>query len=378
MFFRIAAKDRRRGEYRRAEDRRRRRLRPTLLVLEERKLLSGIVVNNPTDTPVTGQIDLRQAIGMANMNGGIETITFDSTVFGTAQTIKLASGQLELSDTTGTETITGPSGGLTISGGNASRVFQVDEGVTASITGLTISGGRAIGNGGGVSNSGTLTMTGCTVSGNTAVYGAGTSYGGGIYNNGTLTLTGSTITANFASGYYYGSYGGGLFNSGTVTVTGSTITGNLALFTGGGGIQNDGGTATLTDTIVAGNISGTGPNDIAGTVVGHVQSDRHRRLGRAGRMGSTATSSAWPTPGWGPWAITAARPRRSPCCPVARRSTPARRPAPLPLTSAASRGSAPSTSAPSRARASRRRRSPAAPRRRRPSAPRSPPRWRWR
>ncbi len=66
---------------------------------------------------------------------------------------------------------------MTISGGNASRVFQVDEGVTATITGLTISGGRAVGNGGGVSNSGTLTMTDCTVSGNTAVYGAGASSG---------------------------------------------------------------------------------------------------------------------------------------------------------------------------------------------------------
>ncbi len=268
MFFRIAAKDRRRGESRRAEDRRRRRLRPTLLVLEERKLLSGIVVNNPTDTPVTGEIDLRQAIGMANMNGGIETITFDSTVFGTAQTIELASGQLELSDTTGTETITGPSGGLTISGGNASRVFQVDEGVTASITGLTISGGQAAGNGGGVNNSGTLTLTDCTVSGNTAVYGAGTALGGGIYNNGTLTLTGSTITANRASGYYFASFGGGLFNSGTLTVTGSTIAANFALFTGGGGIWNSGGTATLTDTIVAGNTAGSRVFDLNGTVAG--------------------------------------------------------------------------------------------------------------
>src|SRR5262245_55098498 len=112
MIFRLAAKDRRRGESRRAEDRRRQRLRPTLLVLEERKLLSTIVVNNPTDTPVTGEIDLRQAIDMANTNGGDEAITFDGTVFATAQTIKLASGQLELSDTTGTETITRPSGGL--------------------------------------------------------------------------------------------------------------------------------------------------------------------------------------------------------------------------------------------------------------------------
>ena len=280
MFFRIAANDRRSGESRRAEDRRRRRLRPTLLLLEERKLLSAIVVDNPTDTPVTGHIDLRQAIGMANTNGGIETITFDSTVFGTAQTIELASGQLELSDTTGTETITGPSGGLTVSGGGLSRVFQVDEGVTASITGLTITGGRTAGNGGGVSNSGTLTMTGCSVSGNTAVYGAGTADGGGIYNNGILSLTGSTITANSASGYYFASYGGGLFNSGTLTVTGSTITANFARYPGGGGIQNDGGAATLTDTIVTENTSSSGPNDIAGTVAG-----THNLIGTGGSGG---------------------------------------------------------------------------------------------
>ena len=37
-------------------------MQPTLLALEDRKLLSTIVVNNPTDTPVAGQIDLRQAL----------------------------------------------------------------------------------------------------------------------------------------------------------------------------------------------------------------------------------------------------------------------------------------------------------------------------
>src|SRR5262249_29237922 len=61
--------------------RRRWRLRPTLLVLEDRRMLSTIVVNNPTDTPVTGQIDLRQAIALANANGGADTIVFDSKVF---------------------------------------------------------------------------------------------------------------------------------------------------------------------------------------------------------------------------------------------------------------------------------------------------------
>jgi hypothetical protein len=43
---------------------------PTLLELETRTLLSTIVVNNPTDTPVAGKIDLRQAIIQANTNGG--------------------------------------------------------------------------------------------------------------------------------------------------------------------------------------------------------------------------------------------------------------------------------------------------------------------
>src|SRR6516165_963295 len=106
--------------------RQRRRMRPTLMALEDRRLLSTIVVNNSTDTPVAGQIDLRQAITLANTNGGNETITFDSTVFKAPQTITLnpTLGQLELSDTTGTETIVGPRNGVTVDAGGASRVFQ--------------------------------------------------------------------------------------------------------------------------------------------------------------------------------------------------------------------------------------------------------------
>ena len=57
--------------------------------LEARTLLSTIVVNNPTDTPVAGETDLRQAIVHANTNGGAETITFDKTVLNTPGTIHL-------------------------------------------------------------------------------------------------------------------------------------------------------------------------------------------------------------------------------------------------------------------------------------------------
>ena len=64
----------------------RHRLRPTLTMLEDRQLLSSFIVNNPTDTPVTGQTDLRQAIVQATTDTTNDTITFDPTVFSTPQT----------------------------------------------------------------------------------------------------------------------------------------------------------------------------------------------------------------------------------------------------------------------------------------------------
>ena len=52
--------------------------------------------------------DLRYCINQANANDQANTIVFDSTVFGTPQTITLSGSQLELSDTVGPQTITGP------------------------------------------------------------------------------------------------------------------------------------------------------------------------------------------------------------------------------------------------------------------------------
>ncbi len=95
------------------------------MALEERSPLSTIVVNNPTDTPVDGETDLRQAIVQANTTGGDQTISFDPAVFDTPQTITLSGNALRLGDTTGTETITGPAAGVTVSGGGLSGVFQV-------------------------------------------------------------------------------------------------------------------------------------------------------------------------------------------------------------------------------------------------------------
>ena len=114
-------------------------------------------------------------------------------MFKTPQRITLNGTQLELSDTTGTETITGPKAGVTVNGGGNSRVFLVDPKVTASISGMTITGGNADGgNGGGLDNSGTLTVSNSVFSSNSATD------GGGLANElgGTVTVSDTTFTGN--------------------------------------------------------------------------------------------------------------------------------------------------------------------------------------
>ena len=88
-----------------------------------------------------GTLDLRGAVDLANVQPGRSDDHLRPDRLRHAQTITLTAGQLELSNTSGTETITGPAAGVTVSGGGLSRVFQVDASVTASISGLTITGG---------------------------------------------------------------------------------------------------------------------------------------------------------------------------------------------------------------------------------------------
>ena len=95
------------------------------------------------------------------------TIFFDPTVFSTPQTILLTHGPITLSNSA-TITITNQGAAqVTVSGNHASGVFQIDLGVSATLLGLTITAGLA-GSGGGIDNAGTLTLTDCTISGNSA------------------------------------------------------------------------------------------------------------------------------------------------------------------------------------------------------------------
>ncbi len=89
--------------------------------------------------------------------------------------------------------------------------------------------------------------------------------GGGIYNNGgTVTVSDSTIAHNDAS-----YFGGGIYNNGgTVTVSDSTIADNSASAFSGGGIYNGGGTVTVSDSTIANNSAyqGGGISNYQGTV----------------------------------------------------------------------------------------------------------------
>ena len=205
----------------------------------------AFLVSNTGDS---GPGSLRQAILDANAQQGASDITFDPAAFANAQTITLTSGQLELSGTSGTETITGPAAGVTVNAGGKSRVFQVDTGVTASISGLSITGGSARDGGGLYNDGGAITLNDCTISGNSA-----SQSGGGLYNlsSGTATLSGCAITGNSVNAPY--SAGGGVYNQGVVTLTQCVVSGNSGA--NGGGLMNYDGTATLTDSTISGNTS---------------------------------------------------------------------------------------------------------------------------
>jgi predicted outer membrane repeat protein len=113
--------------------------------------------------------------------------------------------------------------------------------------------GNSADRGGGIWNFGTATVQDSTLCGNTATVGGGIFNDSGTFYLGTLIVRGSTFSDNTAS-----DSGGGLYNLGTVTVQQSTLSGNTA-GTGGGGIFNGAsGTLTIDDSAVCGNVAPLG------------------------------------------------------------------------------------------------------------------------
>ncbi|MFP5206211.1 MAG: choice-of-anchor Q domain-containing protein, partial [Acidobacteriota bacterium] len=239
--------------------------------------VSGNAANCPPNPSGSGPglCTLRDALAAA-ANAGGGNITFDNTVFAAAQTIVLGgAGTLNIPSNT---TVSGPSTGsgatltnlVTVSGAHAYTVFSVNSGVTAAaIDHLNIANGSVVNDtaayGGGINNSGTLTVSNSTISGNTVVSapasGVGNSYGGGIHNSGTLTVTNSTFIGNTAMGPGY-DFGAGIYSgSGTLRITNSTFSQNFAqngTNSSGGAIYIGGGTLTVTNSTIFGNSATAG------------------------------------------------------------------------------------------------------------------------
>jgi Dockerin type I domain len=249
-----------------APTRPRHRFRPRIQVLENRLAPALLTVNSLADnlTAGNGLVTLREAIIAANTDAttdlgqtgsGADTIAFASSLFtGGAQTLTLLLGELHI---TSDLTVTGPgSATLTISGNDASRIFNVDAGgmsptVAADLTGMTLTDGFTASVGGAVVTGENLSMSNMLIDGNQALW------GGGIYNFGTLSFSNSTLSNNRANSSSYG--GGGLYNVGTFStmtmITDSTVSNNHAS-RGAGIFDDEEGMITIINSTISGNEAG--------------------------------------------------------------------------------------------------------------------------
>jgi hypothetical protein len=173
-----------------------------------------------------------------------------------------------------------------IDGGGVSTVVTISNAtVHVTVSKLTIRNGKAPSyggffphsSGGGINNSGTLTMTNSTVSGNWApvpciyflrwcLLSAGTASGADIYNSGALIISNSTISGNHAGSYCTGNcsaFGGGIYNKGTLMMIRNSILTTNSAGTAcstsvhcqvgmGGAFYTSAGTVTLNNSTVEG------------------------------------------------------------------------------------------------------------------------------
>ncbi len=265
-----------------------------------------------------GLMSLREAVLQANAGGGGDTIilaagTYSLSISGSNEDAA-ASGDLDLLVDV---TITGADAATTMIDASglavSDRVLDVI-GSSATISGVTVTGGSGVNdgggirvdaasvvsldevivtsndasNGGGIHNSGIVTMTDAEISGNgllTAISGGGffnegqatlnrvtvsgnaASSGAGLYQaisaTGNLSLTNVTVSGNTAS-----SGGGGLYAREAVTIVNSTFVLNSA--SNGGGILKTGGphTVDLANTLVAVNTGSSSNPDVQGVIAG--------------------------------------------------------------------------------------------------------------
>ncbi|MBN9517994.1 hypothetical protein J0H58_05665, partial [bacterium] len=211
-----------------------RSLRPTLECLEDRANPATFTVQNLNDA---GAGSLRDAVDLANLTPGADTIVFApavqggtvnlTTFFNPPASSAIVPQPAGPSALIVLDTVTIQGTGETIARAAGAvddfRLFQVNPGVGLTLNNLTLSNGSALGGGGGFGGGGAAGLAGA------------------IYNQGTLTITNSTLTGNVATGgaggstrLGFGAGGGGLGSGPSTGVNGGGPNGGVA----GGAVYN--------------------------------------------------------------------------------------------------------------------------------------------
>lgn len=146
--------------------------------------------------------------------------------------------------------------GGTVTGGWGGKggALDIESGATANLTNVTISGNHADNRGGGISNYGTLNMTGGAINDNTCYDQSGDEKngGGGLFNRAGATATLNDVDIRRNTTELYG--GGGICNYGVLYINGADITDNHAN-TSGGGIWQE-GELYMQDAVIVKNNTG--------------------------------------------------------------------------------------------------------------------------
>lgn len=215
------------------------------------------------DTEISDTTDASLRSALVGADSG-DTITFHPSLSGA--TITLTGGQIAIGESLTIDASALPLG-ITISGDNNSRVFDITGDIDVVLDSLSITNGKS----------------------------ATSADGGAIYVSGgsaSLKLKNTTVanstTGDGTNGLMNadrGGNGGGIFNDGgTVTIVNSTISGNTTgkggtpsdsfMYSGGaggdgGGIFTDGGTLVIENSTIADNTCGPGVNGVVGGVGGY-------------------------------------------------------------------------------------------------------------
>jgi hypothetical protein len=211
----------------------------------------------------TGECTLRAAVQETNALGGADIIRVPAGRFTLAlqggNEDLAASGDLDILDNL---RIVGSGADRTVisASGLGDRVFHVSPGgaaITVALTNLTVRDGFFRGpigqfsSGGGLANAGRLELVRVVVAENSS-----DSSGGGIFNSGVLTVRNCELTLNHAGATVSSGRGGAIHNVGSADIRSSLLTQNDATTRGGAILNDAGGILSISDTRITSNLAG--------------------------------------------------------------------------------------------------------------------------